>query len=357
MDIRNIVNGFASRLVDSNKVVAIGLFGNWANYEWMVSGEVDFLVVDGSHISYEFEEILEWEGILFNINHISFKSVGDVVSPELDHRLHELYILYDVNHVLSRAKEFVDDKYRSRGRVEVRTEGYLTSADRYMSRAASALTRGDTSSALVYGEAAMTPVAHLLLDVAGFPVTIGSLVWNLRRACEKLRLLDFFNDFLNINQISSVDVDYANSLLKVYEDIWDYLQKIILGESRLQVGMPIRMRRDIEYLTNPLLLQLIRDRIGVMIESFDCVGAIFYMRSWLLPLLEAYAWVVSSARGDKFDYTGLFRVVGRDPIVYEGANRIFSLINVDAKSLLVEVRELILKVRSNRNLLIDGYVG
>ena len=357
LDLRVAIDRFVSRLVDLSGVSGVGLFGSWARYEFRVSSDLDILVVDSPRVSFEFEELYESGGFLFNINHIPYRSVGDVVSPELDHRLHELKVLYDGDGVLSRAKEFVDDKYRSRGRIEVRTDGYLTGADMYMSRAASALTRGDVGSAVVYGEATMTPMAHMLMDVAGYPVTRGSLVWNLRRSCEKLRLLDVFNDFLKVGRLGNVDRDYASVLLKMFEDVWGYLRGVILGESGLQVGMPVRMRRDIEYLTSPLLLRLIQMRVGPMLDGFDSVGAVFYIRGWLLPLLEAYAWVVSSARGDKFDYTSLFRVLKGDSVVYEGAGRIFGLGNVDARELLVGVRDLISRIRVVRNSLIDSYVG
>ena len=356
MDLKSAVDGVVGRLVDRGGVVGVGLFGDLSKYEWSGS-VVDVLVVGGPRVSFEFEEILEYGGLLFDVNHVPYRVVGDVVSPDLDHRLFELEVLFDGEGVLSRAKVFVGDKYRSRGRVEVRTDGYLTGADMYMSRAASALTRGDVGSAVVYGEAAVTPVAHLLMDVAGFPVTRGALVWNLRRACERLRLMDVFGDFLGVMRLGGVDVEQASVLLGVFEDVWGYLRGVILGESGLQVGMPVRMRRDIEYLTSPLLLRLIRGRVGVLLDGFDSVGAVFYLRSWLLPLLEAYAWVVSSARGDKFDYTGLFRVVRGDPVVYEGAGRVFGLGNVDARGLLVGVRDLIGRVRGVRNSLIDGYVG
>jgi len=356
MDLKSAVDGVVGRLVDRGGVVGVGLFGGLSRYEWSGS-VVDVLVVGGPRVSFEFEEILEFGGLLFDVNHVPYRVVGDVVSPDLDHRLFELDVLFDGEGVLSRAKVFVGEKYRSRGRVEVRTDGYLMGADMYMSRAASALTRGDVGSAVVYGEAAVTPVAHLLMDVAGFPVTRGALVWNLRRACERLRLMDVFGDFLEVMRLGGVDVEQASVLLKVFEDVWGYLRRVILGESGLPVGMPVRMRRDIEYLTSPLLLRLIQGRVGVLLDGFDSVGAVFYLRGWLLPLLEAYAWVVSSARGDKFDYTGLFRVVRGDAVLYGGAGRVFGLGNVDARGLLVEVRDLIGRVRGVRNSLIDGYVG
>jgi hypothetical protein len=87
---------------------------------------------------------------------------------------------------------------------------------------------------------------------------------------------------------------------------------------------------------------------------------VFSLRGWLLPLLEAYAWFVAGGRGDKFDYTSLFRELSRVREVYSGAREVFGLGNIgkrDARLLLGRVRDLIGRVRGARRALIDGYVG
>jgi hypothetical protein len=99
-------------------------------------------------------------------------------------------------------------------------------------------------------------------------------------------------------------------------------------------------------------------RVGEMVDVGSLVEAVVFLRGWMLPLLEGYAWVVSAVEGEKYEYTSLFRVVGGD--VREGALGVLGLSGVSergAGDLLAEARRLVGDLRLDRRRLVDSFVG
>jgi hypothetical protein len=99
-----------------------------------------------------------------------------------------------------------------------------------------------------------------------------------------------------------------------------------------------------------------------MLEGGHFVGAAMYMRGWLLPLLEGYAWVLASGVGEKYDYTSLFRTMREHGAagVWEGALGVFGLGGVDEGVVLGEIdgaRRVVGGVRLDRRRLVEGFVS
>ncbi|MFB0558550.1 MAG: nucleotidyltransferase family protein [Candidatus Bathyarchaeia archaeon] len=357
------VEEFVDELARQETVTSVGLFGSWARYEASEASDLDFLVVDRSGIDFEFYELVERGGLLFDMNRIPWSWVGEVVRPEIDHRLHEAVVLYDRGGLLERARGFVEGNYRTPGRVEVRTEGYLATSETYLSRASSAMTRRDPETAAVYTDVSLYEASSILMDVAGFPITRGSFVWNMRRACEKLREEEVYRAVMSGTRLSEVvrpDVDQG---LGGFEAVWRQVSGYIGYNRHVVEGMHEVLKRDIAYMTDPAMLRLILSRAGGMLEGNDFVEALVYLRGWLLRLLEDYAWVMSAKRGDKFDYTSLFRTIGEDEKakdVFDDVFEIFNLGGVDegvARRALGEARSVISRVRRDRRRLIEEHLG
>ena len=78
-------------------------------------------------------------------------------------------------------------------------------------------------------------------------------------------------------------------------------------------------------------------------------------------MLEGFAWVASAVEGEKYDYTSLFRVVGRaDEGVREGALGVLGLsgmTELSAGAALEGARGLVGDLRLDRRRLIDSFVG
>ncbi|UCD44045.1 MAG: hypothetical protein JSV27_07815 [Candidatus Bathyarchaeota archaeon] len=358
---RSLIGGFVDELVQREVEPSVGLFGSWTRYGASTSSALDLLVASRSGADHEFYEWAEYDGLLLNVNRIPWFWIGEVVAPEVDHRLHESVVLHDPEGVLGRARGFVEDNYRTSGRVEVRTEGYLKTSDTYMSRVASAMNRGDLETALVFAELSLVSATHVLLDVAGLPVTRGSYVWDVRRACERLGLMEAYFEALGVFRLAEVDSDYVSSLRGSYEAAWRGIREFMVDRREVIEDLHERLRRDVVYLTDPLALGLVMGRTEEMLGEGDLVGAAMYLRGWLLPLLEVCAWVVQAGRGDKFDYTSLFRTLGEGEIggVYDESVTVFGLDGVgggDAEEAVAGCRAVVSGIRGDRRRLIRGFV-
>lgn len=355
---RSLIGGFVDELVQREVEPSVGLFGSWTRYGASTSSALDLLVVSRSGADYEFYEWAEYDGLLLNVDRIPWFWVGEVVAPEVDHRLHEAVVLHDPEGVLGRARAFVEGNYRTRGRVEVRTEGYLKTSDTYMSRVAPAMNRGDLETALVFAELSLVSATHVLVDVAGMPVTRGSYVWDVRRACERLGLMETYSEALGAFRLSEVDGDHVSGLRRSFEGAWRGIREFMADRRVVVDGLHERLRRDVGYLTDPLALGLVMGRTESMLGEGDLVGAGMYLRGWLLPLLEVCAWVVQAGRGDKFDYTSLFRTLGEGEIggVYDDAVAVFGLGGV-GEGAVARCRAVVSGIRGDRRRLIRGFVG
>jgi hypothetical protein len=287
--------------------------------------------------------------------------MGEPVNPVLDYRLHEVVVLSDPGGVLEAARRFVERGFMSPRRVEVRTDGLLANAEMQLSRASAALSRGDPETASAYVGAGMGVVAVVLMDVAGVPVTRRHLVWGLRRACVKLGLMDVYRRFLGLWGVSGVGRGEAAEAVEAFKATWAGVSGFVSGHGGVLGGLHGKVRRDVEYLTREPVLEGVLARAGEMMAVDGYVEAVVYLRGWMLPLLEGFAWVVSAVEGEKYDYTSLFRVVGRvDEGIQEGALGVLGLSGVEERAAgdaLAGARGLVGDLRLDRRRLIDSYVG
>jgi hypothetical protein len=230
-----------------------------------------------------------------------------------------------------------------------------------LSRASAALSRGDPETASAYVGAGMGVVAVVLMDVAGVPVTRRHLVWGLRRACVKLGLMDVYRGFLGLWGVSGVGRGEAAEAVEAFKATWAGVSGFVSGHGGVLGGLHGKVRRDVEYLTREPVLEGVLARAGEMMAVDGYVEAVVYLRGWMLPLLEGFAWMVSAVEGEKYDYTSLFRVVGRvDEGIREGALGVLGLSGVEERAAgdaLAGARGLVGDLRLDRRRLIDSYVG
>ena len=359
--IRSSFEGFVEELAGEPRVVAIGLIGSWARGDASDASDFDLLVVERSGLNYEFNEMVERGGLRIDVNRVPWSWVGAPVSPALDHRLHEAVLLHDPDGVLDWAREFVGRNYRTPGRVDVRTEGYLVTAEMYLSRASSAATRGDLETASLFAGMCWVPVAHVLMDIAGVPVTRRDLVWGLHRACGRLGAGEVLDWFFSGSGVSALDLAGVRGGVGLFEGVWGMVSELLEGEGEAVGRLHGKLRGEIGYLTGRLFLRGVLGRVGEMLEAGHFVGASAYMRGWLVPLLEGYAWVLSSGVGEKYDYTSLFRTMGEHgaSVIRDGALGVFGLEGVGEGAVLGEIdgaRRVVGGVRLDRRRLVGGFV-
>lgn len=358
-EFRSIINSFVDELSRDESVASVGLFGGWVKYEAFGSSGIDVIVVDWSGRDYESRELREHRGLVMDVDWVPLSWVGEVVSPEVDHKVHGAMIMHDPGGMLRRAQGFLEANYRSPGRVEMRCEGYLSASEMYLSRITSAVSRGDYETACVFAEMGAASAALVLVDLAGLSPGVGSSVWDLRRACERFGMLDVYRDFMEVGRYRGMDGGEASRVRGCFEDVWGRVLHILGENSYVLGGLHERLRSELGYSADPLMLGLALGRSGEMLWGSDPVGAVSYLRGRLLPLLEGYGWVASAKGGDRFEYTGLFRTLsglvgGRE--VYEGALEVFGLSGLDegvAGGLVDRARRLVSRIRGVRR----GLVG
>ena len=359
--IRGTLAGLVRDLTGDPSVRALGLFGSWVRGEGTSSSDFDVLVVDGSGLDYEYGEVEVRGGLVVDLCRVSLGWVGEPVSPQMDYRLHETVVLHDPGGVLGAARVFVERVFMSPRRVEVRTDGLLATSEMHLSRASAALSRGDSETASAYVGAGLASAVVVLMDIAGVPVTRRQFVWGLRRACVKMGMEDVYREFLVMGGVSGVSRREASGVAEGFEATWTGVARFVSEYGGVLGGLHGKVRRDVEYLTREPVLGRILSRVREMMAVGNLVEAVVYLRGWMLPLLEGFAWVASAVEGVKYDYTSLFRVVGgADEGVREGALGVLGLSGVTeqmAGEALAGARGLVGDLRVDRRRLVDSFVG
>jgi hypothetical protein len=359
--IRGTFEGLVGHLSGDPSVVALGLFGSWARGEGTSSSDFDVLVVEGSGFDYEYGEVEVRGGLVVDLCRVPLGWLGEPLSPQLDYRLHEAVVLHDPEGVLGAAKGFVERIFMSRRRVESRTEGLLATSEMQLSRASAALMRGDSETASAYVGAGLASAAVVLMDVAGVPVTRRQFVWGLRRACIKMGVEGIYREFLERSGVSSVGRGEASEAADGFEEVWRGVSSFISVHGDVLGGLHGKLRRDVEYMTAEPVLEGILSRVREMVGVGNMAEAVVYLRGWMLPLLEGFAWVAAAVEGEKYDYTSLFRVVsGADVGLREGALGVLGLDGVSeraARDALAGARQLVGDLRLDRRRLVDSFVS
>ncbi|MDH5792605.1 MAG: hypothetical protein OEZ44_10510, partial [Candidatus Bathyarchaeota archaeon] len=95
MVVRSALDAFVRDLAKRGEVAGVGLLGDWPLFDAPVGNALDVLVVDKSAADFDFHELVRLEGLLLDLNRIPWRWIGEVVRPEVDHRLHEARVIQD----------------------------------------------------------------------------------------------------------------------------------------------------------------------------------------------------------------------------------------------------------------------
>jgi len=355
-------NRFIEDLTKQATVSSIGLFGSWSRYDASPDSDFDVLVIDRRTFDYEFHERVDYDGATMDITRIPIRWVSGVVNPDVDHMLHETIVLYDPSGLLKRAGDWVDANYRTRGRIEVRTEEYLTNSDTYLSRASAALARDDFETASLFSDMSLKPIGHVIMEIADLPITRSAFVWNLRRACEKIDMIGTYKVIINNARLAGLEKADVLSCLEIFEELWRRISRYMSDNRDVIEGLHDRLKDEISYLTDPTMLKGLLTRIRRMIFESNFIEASNYMRDWLLPLIESYAWLISAKQDSKLEYTSLFKTIKLyegSAGIFEGAADIFNVKNIEEQAVKNEIesaRSVISYTRKKRREMIDTFI-
>jgi predicted nucleotidyltransferase len=361
--IRSTLEKLVQKLRKQEMISGIGLFGSWSRGDADPSSDIDLLIIDERNFNYEYVDRLEPDGLLVDLNHIPKKWITGPVPPEIDQRLHELYILYDQDWSLTNTQQWMSKVYRKPERVDVRTETYVVESDIYMSRAASAHAREDFQSACIFAGMGVEFMLKTLIELNLLSISNSRFIRALEKSAEKLEMPRFFNDYLTIARLSKLDNCDAEKKIGLVKDTWRNVATFMKEKASTLDSLHFTVRTMLEYYGKHSFLKGMIDRSHTLLHQGMRVEASHYVVHTLIGLLENYAWLTSADEGIKLDYTILLRSL-RDSketrAVYENAVKAFDVTDVDRKEATKTMKlakETILNVRRQRKDLIHRFIS
>jgi predicted nucleotidyltransferase len=342
----------------------VGLFGSRSRGDASVESDIDVLVVEKQGLMHERLERREVNGLWIDLDHVPRKWITVSLPSEIDPKLFELLVLYDRDWSLTNAKDWMSRSYHKPERMNIRAEMYLIDSDVYLSRASSALARGDFQSAVVFAGVALESVLKIIIEASLLPFSPSRFVHTLEESTKNLDCHQFFDDFIEISLLQSVDrsgVQHRLGLFKtISDDVALFLQEQVLALDSVHFAV----KNQLEYYGNPCFLRGMLARLQGIINSGEYVDACHYLRRVLLNLLENYGWFVATLEGIRLDYTLLFkslRTLKETPSsLYENVVTVFDVPNVTRKVVeetVDRVKETTLKVRRIKNELLQNAVN
>jgi len=361
--VRRTLEKVVAEMRVAENVYGIGLFGSWSRSDATTSSDVDLLILDRGNFSYEYVERIGVSGLLVDLDRVPKRWIHGPIPPELDQKLYEMQILYDRNWSLNDTKVLMAKSYCSPERVDIRTETHVIDSDIYLSRATSAFSREDFRSAYLFATVALENILKVLVEIALEPFSNSRFVERLEVSAAKLGMRDLFNEYLEITGLNKTDNVIAKDKLKLFKVIWDEMK--VTTEQNLQAleSSHFKVKTKLNYYLNPAFLQGVVMRTNALIDSEKVVEASHYLNSIFIDIVENHVWLKSSIDKVKIDYTTLMRSLEsleeKNPKNYDYMLKFLNLSDVtkfNAASAIEKSREIILKIRKDRKVLIKNHL-
>jgi predicted nucleotidyltransferase len=361
--IRRTLEKIVKEMMVDEKVYGIGLFGSWSRGDATNSSDVDLLILNGADFPHEYVERKETNGLFIDLNHIPKKWLYSLIPPEIDQKLYELQILYDRDWSLANVKLLMAKSYGSPERVDIRTESHIVNSDIYLSRATSAISKEDFSSASVFAIAALESIMKVLVEIALEPISNSRMVEKFEVSTTKLGIKGLFNEYMNIAALNTVDDTKAKEKLKLFKMVWDEMHATVSRNHQELENTHFKIKAKLKYYLNPAFLQGFVAHANSLIDHGKTAEASHYIDNITIDLAENYAWFKASATKNKMDYTTLMRSFERlekkNPKNYVNITKLLNLENVNekvAKEKINKTRQVMLKIRENRKVLIKNHL-
>jgi len=358
-NIRSILKSLVEDLRSRKSVVSIGLFGSWSRGEATESSDVDLLVVDSRNLGYEYVERAEIEDVFLDLNYIPEKWVQREFPPEIDQKIYEAQILYDSDGTLERARDTMLKIMWLPERLEIRTGKYLVEADILLSRGLSAYGREDYQSARLNAALGLETIMKILIEVNKIPLSNSSFIRALKTSVKNLDLKDFYNEYLEITELSKINKKDAERIFNSFIDMWSAVIDFVEANSPVIKSLHEEIMNNLNFYCKRSFLRGIISRTRSLLKEDFPVEAVHYMLISSVKMLNNYAWLLAKIEGTQFDYTRLMWHLKNSKtspnIVYENAAETLMLKEVspgEAQDSLEKSRNIILSIRKKRKELI-----
>jgi predicted nucleotidyltransferase len=344
-------------------VYGIGLFGSWSRGDATASSDVDLLILDNDDFSYEYVERIAVSGLFIDLDRVPKRWIHGMIPPELDQKLYEMQILYDRDWSLNDTKVLMAKSYCSPERVDIRTEAHIIDSDIYLSRATSAFSREDFLSAYLFAAVAVECILKVLVEITLEPFSNSRFVEKLETSAAKLEMRDILREYLQVAELDEANDAFARDKLRLFKMVWDEMKATVKQGFQALEACHFKVKKKLNYYLDPVFLQGAVMRTNFMIDSGKAVEASHYLNSIFLDIVENYVWLKSSIDKVKIDHTTLMRSLKsleeKNPRNYEYIVQFLNLGNVaklDAASAIEKSREIILKIRRDRKVLIKNHL-
>jgi predicted nucleotidyltransferase len=361
--VRRTLEKVVAEMRVAENVYGIGLFGSWSRSDATTSSDVDLLILDKGSFSYEYVERIGVSGLLIDLDRVPKRWIHGPIPPELDQKLYEMQILYDRDWSLNDTKVLMAKSYCSPERVDIRTETHVIDSDIYLSRATSAFSREDFRSAYLFATVALENILKVLVEIALEPFSNSRFVERLEVSAAKLGMRDLFNEYLEIAELDEADDANARDKLRLFKIVWDEMKATAKQGVQALESSHFKVKTKLNYYLDPAFLQGVVMRTNFIIDSGKVVEASHYLNSIFLDIVENYVWLKSSIDKVKIDYTTLMRSLEsleeKNPKNYDNILKFLNLSDVtklDAASAIEKSREIILKIRKDRKVLIKNHL-
>ncbi|MGB9853659.1 MAG: nucleotidyltransferase domain-containing protein [Candidatus Bathyarchaeales archaeon] len=362
--VRRTLEKVVKELMVREEVYGVGLFGSWSRGDAVASSDVDLLVVSSGNFEDEYVERIALNGLLIDLDFIPKRWIHSLIPPEIDQKLYEAQILYDRDWSLANAKLWITKSYSTPERVEIRTEAHIIDSDIYLSRATSALSKGDFRSTKFFAPVAMENTLKVLSEIALEPFSNSRFIEKAEASTRKLGMPHLFKEYLEMAELERLDSGVVEEKLRLLRNVWDEISFTVKQNLKTLEKAHFKVKTKLEYYFNPAFLHGALLRTNALIASKKIAEATHYLNSILLPMIENYAWLKSSMEKLKIDYTCLIASLEslekKNPKNYQNIIKFLNLGDVEkqeTKETIEKVRKHMLKIRGERKLLIKNHIS
>jgi len=362
--IRRVLERTVREMMMEEDVYGLALFGSWSRGDATAASDVDLLVLTQSGIPDEYVERIVANGLMIDLNFIPGKWIQGPIPPQLDQKLVEAQIFYDRDWTLTNVKLLMAKSYGSPERVEIRTNAHIIEADIYLSRATSALSKGDPLSAWLFAATAMENILRIPLEIVLEPFSNSHFIEKSEVATEKLGLKKTFADYMELARLNGVNKTIAEEKLKLFKAIWDEMNFSVRQDPQTVEKAPFKVKKSLKYYFNSAFMQGTVLRATSIIGAKNFAEAAHYLDSIFLNMLENYAWLKSAKEQQPIDYTTLMRSMEilekTNPKNYQNMAKFLGLTIADkakAAEMVEKAKRNILKLRRERKRLIKTHIS
>ncbi|MEM2104612.1 MAG: nucleotidyltransferase domain-containing protein [Candidatus Bathyarchaeia archaeon] len=362
--VRKVLERIIKQTTVKDDVEGLGLFGSWSRGDASPSSDIDLLVFVRRTIPNEYVERTVAEGLMIDLDVVPARWIQEPATPELDQKIYEAQILYDRDWKFKNMKLLMSKLYSSPERVEIRTGIHVIEADIHLSRATSALSKGDYMSTQLFASTAMENILRIPLEITLEPFSNSRFIEKTEAAAEKLGFKEMFNDYLELAQLYMADKTMTEEKMKLFKTIWDELNFTVRQNLQAVERLHFKVKSNLKYYFNPAFMQGAVLRTASMINAKKFTEAAHYLNSIFLNLLENYALMKSFIEKQRIDLTTLLHSIKNlekaNPENYQNIIAFLNLKELEkakAAESIQRAKENILKLRMERKRLIKTHIS